>query len=254
MKAGWIVLAIVLLSSPALDAQRGRAGGAPPPTGQAAAGADFTGYWVSLVTEDWRWRMMVAPPGDHPSIPLNQAGRDLAATWDPAKETAEDKCKAYGGAGIMRIPTRLNVSWENPTTLKIDTDAGTQTRRFVFGGRVAGPLTTAAAGPSLQGTSVATWQYGGGRGARAGGPVPPGQLKVVTTNMTPGYLQRNGVPYSANAVVTEYFNLLNQPDGGVYMVVTTIVDDPTYLNVRMARSSHFKKEADGSKFKPVPCD
>jgi len=248
----FVILAVVALSPIALSAQRGR-GGAPPTSGQAGAGEDLTGYWVSLVTEDWRWRMMTPPKGDYPSVPLNADGKRVADAWDPAKETAEDKCKAYGAGNIMRVPTRLHITWENENTLKVETDAGQQTRRFTFGPRpaIAG---AAATDGGLQGVSVATWHYGGGRGPRAGGPVPPADLKVVTTSMRPGWLQRNGVPYSANAVITEYFNRVAEPNGDAYLIVTTIVEDPQYLNTRYARSSHFKREPDGSKWKPSACE
>jgi hypothetical protein len=252
----------VLALSLGAQAQRGGRAGAPagpPPTAQATAAIDLTGYWVSLVTEDWRWRMMTPAKGDYPSIPLNAAARAAADAWDPATETADDKCKAYGAGNIMRVPTRVHITWDNPATLKLETDAGTQTRLFNFGGgggRGAGPVTTAVSNaPSLQGVSAATWEYGGGRNPRGGGPAfPGGQLKVVTTQMKAGYLQRNGVPYSANAVVTEYFNVLKQPNGDLYMLVTTVVEDLQFLTTRFARSSHFKKEADGSKFKPSPCE
>ena len=250
----WALVAIVVLSPIALCAQRGRAGGAPP-SGQAGAGEDLTGYWVSLVTEDWRWRMMTPPKGDYPSIPLNAEGKRIADVWDPAKETADDKCKAYGAGNIMRVPTRLHITWDTDNTLKVETDAGQQTRRFNFAPRPAAPVVTAAAtDASLQGASVASWEYAGGRGPRAGGPVPAGHLKVVTTGMRPGYLQRNGVPYSANAVVTESFNRVAEPNGDAYLIVTTIVEDPQYLNSRFARSSHFKREPDGSKWKPSACE
>jgi len=249
----WTIAAIVALSPIALLAQRGR-GPAPPASGQAGAGEDLTGYWVSLVTEDWRWRMMTPPRGDYPSVPLNAEGRRAADAWDPAKETAEDKCKAYGAGNIMRVPTRLHITWENENTLQVETDAGQQTRRFMFAPRTAPVATGAAVGGRLQGESTATWEYAGGRGPRAGGAVPPAQLKVVTTGMRAGYLQRNGVPYSANAVVTEYFSRVAEPDGQAYLLVTTIVEDPQYLNTRYARSSHFKREADGSKWKPSPCE
>ena len=252
-RRAWTIVAIVLLSPIVLFAQRGR-GGAPPASGRAGAGEDVTGYWVSLVTEDWRWRMMTPPKGDYPSIPLNAEGRRVADAWDPAKETAEDKCKAYGAGNVMRVPERLRVTWENDNTLKVETDAGQQTRRFTFGPRTAPVASAASADGGLQGVSVATWEYAGGRGPRAGGPVPPAQLKVVTTGMRPGYLQRNGVPYSANAVVTEYFSRVAEPNGDAYLLVTTVVEDPQYLNTRYARSSHFKREPDGSKWKPSPCE
>jgi len=252
-RRAWIIVAIVALSPTGLVAQRGR-GGAPPASGQAGAGEDLTGYWVSLVTEDWRWRMVTPPKGDYPSIPLNAEGKRIADAWDPAKETADDKCKAYGAGNIMRVPTRLHITWENDNTLKVETDAGQQTRRFVFGPRTAPVATAAVSDSGLQGVSLATWEYAGGRGPRAGGPIPAADLKVVTTGMRPGYLQRNGVPYSANASITEYFNRVAEPTGDGYLIVTTIVEDPQYLNTRFARSSHFKREADGSKWKPSPCE
>jgi hypothetical protein len=231
-----------------LLAQRGRAGG-PPPSARASAPIDLTGYWVSLVTEDWRWRMVTAPKGDYPSIPLNAEGRRVADAWDPAKDAAAgEQCKAYGAANLMRVPTRLRVTWDNDSTLTIETDAGTQTRLFQFG-----RLPRTAGDPTWQGISTATWEYAGGRAPREGAAPRGGQLKVVTTGMRPGYLQRNGVPYSANAVVTEYFNRTQEPNGDSFLIVTTVVEDPQYLNTHFARSSHFKKEADGSKWSPTPC-
>ena len=219
-----IALAIVVLVPSALSAQRGR--GAAPPTGRAGAGTDFTGYWVSLVTEDWRWRMVVPPKGDYPSIPLNAEGRRVADAWDPAKEKAEDVCNAYGAGNILRVPTRLHITWENENVLKVATDAGQQTRLFDFGPRST-VTADAVTQRGLQGTSVATWDYAGGRGPRAGGPIPAAQLKVVTTGMRGGLLQRNGVPYSANAVVTEHFTRV-ESNADAYLFVTTIVEDPTY--------------------------
>jgi hypothetical protein len=247
-----VIVAIVALAPTVSSAQRGR-GGAAPASGEAGAGEDLAGYWVSLVTEDWRWRMVAPPKGDYPSIPLNAEGRRIAEAWDPAKETAEDRCKAYGAGNIMRVPTRLHITWENENTLKVETDAGQQTRRFHFGPRPAVANATATE-VGLQGVSTATWEYAGGRGPRAGGAIPAAGLKVVTTGMRPGWLQRNGVPYSANASITEYFNRVSEPNGDVYLLVTTIVEDAQYLNTRFARSSHFKLESNGSKWKPSPCE
>jgi hypothetical protein len=178
------IVAMVVLSPLVVLAQRGPQRGGTPPSGQTGAGEDLTGYWVSLVTEDWRWRMMTPPKGDYPSIPLNAEGRRIADQWDPAKETADDKCKAYGAGNVMRVPERLHVTWENENTLKVETDAGQQTRRFVFGTRTAPVATTAATDSGLQGMSVATWEYAGGRGPRAGGANPPPHHNVVKTRIS----------------------------------------------------------------------
>ena len=238
----------------------------PPPTPRAQAPFDITGTWVSVVTEDWRWRMVTPAQGDTISIPVNDAGQKAADAWNYAKDMAAgNQCKAYGAGGIMRMPTRLRISWQDDTTLKIEADAGTQTKLLHFGPTRISP------GPrSLQGYSVAEWidiaaGGGGGRGGRGGGgsgrggaTAGPafglGGMKAVTNNLRDGYLRKNGVPYSQNAVVTEYFDRVPGPDGAQWMIVKTIVEDPTYLAQSYITSAHFMQEADGSKFKPTPCE
>src|SRR5277367_421360 len=125
--AGFIM---VLMVAPALPQAR-PALPLPPKTPKEAAPFDLTGNWVSVVTEDWRWRMLVPKKGDYASVPLSAEGRKLADTWDPSK-LASDGCKPYGAAAIMRVPGRLQITWENDTTLRIDTDAGQQTRHLYF--------------------------------------------------------------------------------------------------------------------------
>src|SRR6185312_9118739 len=115
----------------------------PPPdplprfTAKDAAPEDITGYWVSIVTEDWRWRMLTPAKGDITSVPLNPVGRKAAEAWDPAKDEASgEQCKAYGAPGVMRLPTRLHITWQDDNTLKVETDEGTQTRLFHFTGKL----------------------------------------------------------------------------------------------------------------------
>jgi hypothetical protein len=243
-----VVASVVILGSTfVLSAQQGGRGGGPPqppPTPQAGAPIDLTGYWVSVVTEDWRWRMVTPPKGDFASVPLNAEGQKVGNSWDPA---TDGSCLAYGAAGLMREPTRLHITWENPTTLKIETDAGVQTRRLIFG---AAPP---PAERSLQGYSVAEWEIAGagGRGAPAG--PRRGNLKVTTTMMSGGWLRKNGVPYSENATLMEYFDRFAAPNGDEWFAVTTIVSDSKYLNQDFVTSTHFKKEADAAKWAPKPC-
>ena len=228
---------------------------APPPTPRAAAPIDVTGYWVAIVNEDWRWRMVTPPKGDYASVPLNDAGRKLADTWDTSKD---GRCEAYGAAALMRMPTRLHITWESDTVMKIETDAGQQTRRLLFD--KSRPAPTAR---SLQGFSLAEWDRGParaggpGRGGRAGeaqpGPIPGSNLKVVTNHLSGGWLRKNGVPYSEDTIVTEYFDRFATPTGDEWLAVTTMVTDPKYLNTDFVTSSHFKKEPDGSKWSPSPC-
>src|SRR5215475_11861388 len=130
----WIAVAALLLTLPARMPGQGRCGPpAAPVSPHAGAAEDLTGYWVSLVTEDWRFRMVTPEPGDYASVPVNTVGRKIADNWDPAKdEAAGDQCKAYGVAAIMRVPGRIRISWADDDTLKIDTDAGKQTRMLYF--------------------------------------------------------------------------------------------------------------------------
>jgi hypothetical protein len=244
-----VVLLLVSTMGPAggAFAQFGPPPGGPPRPAKATAPEDLTGYWVALVTEDWRWRMVTPAKGDYDGVPLNLAGRKLADTWDPAKDEADgNQCKAYGAAAITRVPGRFHFTWQDDNTLKLETDAGTQTRLFHFGGK---PPETGDAG--WQGYSVASWDHQAGGGF--GPPGPGGSLKVVTTHSKPGYLRRNGVPYSANAVVTEYFDAIKEPDGEQYLIVKTLVDDPQYLAGQFITSTHFRKEPDGAKWRPTPC-
>ncbi len=82
-----IVVALMFLASSIAHAQRGAGGrGGPPPAAREAAALDLTGYWVSVVVEDWKWRMVTPKKGVYDSLPLNPAGRKLADTWDPAKD------------------------------------------------------------------------------------------------------------------------------------------------------------------------
>jgi hypothetical protein len=233
----------------------GAAGGQrkPTPTPKAGALIDLTGYWVSLIDDEWRWRMMTPPKGDFSFVPLNAEGRRVAGLWDPAAdEAAGNQCKAYGVAGIMRLPERLHVTWADDNTLQIDIDAGMQKRLLHFDGSK-----WSGGEPGWQGDSVASWEkqaQSSGFGRPVAGAAPPqgGSLKVVTTHMRPGYLRKNGVPYSANAVLTEYFDRFDL-DGEGYLIVTGIVEDPQYLSGRFMTTEQFKLEPNGSKWNPTPC-
>jgi hypothetical protein len=264
----WICLIGTLCAqaqAPQGQATQGQAAAAPapPPTPEKAAPIDLTGYWVSVVTEDWRWRMVTPAKGDYASIPINVASKKFADGWDPAKdEAAGEQCRSYGAPAVMRVPERIHITWQDEHTLKVETDAGKQTRLFHFGDWKApvGPAT-------WQGDSVAQWESPRTRRGdttsvgSAGGQARPnfGDLKVVTTHLRPGYLRKNGVPYSDKTTLTEYWDLstehylsgshLNEQ----WIVITTVVSDPVYLMDDWITSLNFKKEPDGSKWDPQPC-
>ena len=221
----------------------------PPKSPKDAATIDVTGDWVSVVTEDWRWRMVVPKKGDYSSVPLNAEGKKVAGMWD-TKDLASNGCKPFGAAAIMREPTRLHIAWEGDSTLRIDTDAGQQTRLLHFDKIAKGERT-------WQGNSAAEWdrikQPGGLGVSIQEAPARLGVLKVVTTNMKAGLLRKNGVPYSEDAVVTEYFDRLSA-FGTEWLTVFTTVEDPKYLDAPFIVSSHFKREPDRSKWRPTPCE
>lgn len=233
----------------------------PAPTPKAGAPIDLTGYWVAVVTEDWRWRMVTPPKGDYASIPITPAAKAVADTWDPAKdEAAGEQCKSYGAPALMREPGRLHITWQDDNTLKVEMDAGEQTRLLHFGDWKG------AKGPATwQGDSHAEWEMKTAGAANNGqlpaqqGKPKSGSLTVVTTHMRPGYLRKNGVPYSANAVLTEYWDLATEKylssdfNGQKWITITTVVEDPQNLQIPWITSLHFKKEADGAKWDPQAC-
>jgi len=235
-------LALLLAATPASAQRGGRGRGGPPVSAREGAAIDLTGYWVSVISEDWKFRMVTPKKGVYDSLMLNAEGRRVADTWDPAKdEAAGEQCRAYGAANIMRVPGRLHVTWQDDSTLKIETDAGTQTRLLHFS---QAPPTGE---PSWQGSSKASWDRASGRGAQGG------NLTVVTTNLKPGYLRKNGAPYSAQTTVTEYFDRNTMPNGDIWFTVTTKVDDPVYSRGTYLTTTDFKKLPDASGWNPTPC-
>jgi hypothetical protein len=205
-------------------------------TAKASAPIDITGYWVAFVTEDWRFRMITPRKGDYQPVPMTPEARKVADAWDPAADEASgNQCKSYGAGALMRLAARFHITWQDDNTLRVESDAGMQTRLLHFNSPTSSPGER-----TWQGYSSAQWDK-------------PSSLKVTTTNLRSGYLRKNGVPYSENAIVTEYFDIAPIPSGGQVLLVTAIVDDPQYLRQPFTTSSQLKKEADGSKWDPTPC-
>jgi len=236
-------LAIVVALPLGAQPPGGRRGG-PPPDPKLAAPIDLTGYWVSIITEDWRYRMVTPRPGDFQGIPMTQAAVKIADAWDPAKdETSGEQCKSYGAPALLRVPEHLHIAWQDDHTLRMDTDAGKQTRLFHFGDWKAPD-----SAPTLQGDSLAQWEM-----QREGGRPVNGSLKVTTSHLKAGYLRKNGVPYSDNAGLTEYYDLVKERNGDQLLVVTIVVTDPMYLREPFIISSHFKKLPNDSGWNPTAC-
>jgi hypothetical protein len=204
-----------------------------------------------VLTEDWRFRVVTPPKNDFPGLPLTAAARAVADAWDPQADLAAgNACKAYGAGGIMRMPTRLRIDWTGESTLRIETDAGRQTRLLRFDGTapaVSGERT-------WQGVSAAQWEMRRiGSELGFGGQAVNGTIKVVTRGMRAGYFRKNGVPYSENAVLTEYIDLLTQHDGSQWLVVLGILEDPENFFTPVITSTNFRREDDRRAWNPEDC-
>ena len=157
----------------------------------------------------------------------------------------------------MRVPGRLHITWADDNTLRIDTDAGTQTRLLHFDAK---PAVKPAGEPPGKDTPP---PIGNGLCAARARRKPDWEprakarkgrrSKWSTTQLRPGYLRKNGAPYSANTVLKEYFDLSKERNGDTWFAVTTVVEDPQYLSEPFVTSTNWKKEADGSKWNPSAC-
>ncbi|HTT06957.1 MAG TPA: hypothetical protein VMF64_16885 [Steroidobacteraceae bacterium] len=225
----------------------------PAPTPRAQAPIDPTGYWVSLITQNWQYRMVVPGRGEYADIPLNDKAKKFADAWSAAADTAAGKaCEAYGAAVLMRNPERLHILWQDEQTLRVDTDAGRQTRLLHFGT----PASQQSA--SLQGYSSARWQIDrvvNTFGAPVGrdGSSHYGSLIVHTDHLLPGLLRKNGVPYGADTTVGEIWDLRILSASDQWLTISTKVEDPQYLFQPYVYDSIFQKEPDGSKWSPGAC-
>jgi hypothetical protein len=223
----------------------------PAQAPKAAAPIDLTGYWVSIVSEDWRYRMVTPAKGDYQAVPMTPEAVKIADAWNPEADTAAgNQCRSYGAPAIMRAPGRVHITWDDDKTLKVEADAGTQTRVLRFDATAGSSLRGEA---SWQGTSIAQWEMQNpGRGAP---PTTPrrGSLKVVTTNLKSGYLRKNGVPYGENATLTEYFDVVRTRSGDTLLMVTAVVDDARFLRQPFIVTSQFRKQVDAKGWEPTPC-
>lgn len=245
-----VSLVLALGSTITLTGQQAPAGGrqgGPPPTPRAQAPFDMTGTWVSIVHEDWRWRMVTPARGDYAGVLLTPAGIKAGDAWDmEADKASGNECRPFAVGGVYRIPGRLRISWQDDNTLKIETSAGTQTRLLNFGPPPAQGEKT------WQGASAAAWQAN--RPGRGAATFAGGNLKVSVTNFKLGYLRANGVPYNETATITEWYNRHDGPGNRQWLTITQMIEDPVNLREPWIVSTDFLKEADDSKFVPTPCD
>ena len=238
-----VATCVVVLSAPAAVAQNLPAAAAQTVSGRAAASEsqDPSGYWVSVVTEQWHLRMTVPPKSELGMLPLNQAARQRVAVWDPAADAAAgNECASYGAPVIMRVPSRMRFRWVNDDTLQLDIDSGTQTRMFHFDAAARSQQPA----PSWQGHSIASWE---GTGEEK-------YLTVKTSQLRPGLLRKNGAPYGAQTQLEEHFYAFTEPNGDRWLIVTSIVTDPENLTRPYTTTNHFKQQRNDAGWDPTPCN
>jgi hypothetical protein len=256
-----------LVHAQARNAPPGAAGPTPPsaPKGppaepkpasnaKAAAPFDLTGQWVSLVTRDWQFRMVVPRRGEYQGIPLNLAGKQYADAWDPkVDEKAGNQCAPYGAGVVMLVPERLRIQWQDEETLRVETDAGMQVRLLRFR-----PDLDATAEPaSRQGQSRASWLMHAASDSGFGPPADEGNfgsLKISTNHMLAGLIRKNGIAYGEHSDLTEYWDVQEDPvTKKEYLIVTASLHDPDLLRANYNYVATFEREADGFKWDPTPC-
>jgi hypothetical protein len=213
-RIGALLGSVILISVSAI-AQRG----------EGPTGFSLVGLWSGMYHEDELERTDPGPPpGDYTGIPINEAARYHADSWDAdLVSVMEHQCIPHNAIYSMRGPANLSVHAD------IDSSTG-QLRAYVIDGTFGGatriiwmdgrPHPSKFAAHTWGGFSTGTWEGD--------------TLKVVTTHIKAGYLRRNGITFNDNATLTEFFDLHDK-----YLTVTTLAYDPIYLTEPLLRTESF---------------
>jgi hypothetical protein len=187
----------------------------------AHAQVNLVGYYNPIFDEDFVERIPGPDVGDYAGLPINDAARTRANTWDASLLTLpEHQCKphpsTYGfrGVGQLRI-------WE-------DRDPATQ--RLV---KIHSPHPPELAPHTWQGFSTGRFE----------GDV----LVVRTTHLKAGWIRRNGLPLSDRATMTERFFR-----HGDLLTHVMMIEDPVYLAEPLVKSNGFLLIPNGT-MEPYPC-
>ena len=190
----------------------------------ADAQRDLSGNWAALYHEDQPHRIPGPELGDYTGLPLNDAGRLKADSWDASILTLrEHQAKPHPSTYSLRGPANIRITRElEPATqqtigYELFGTFGQATRTIWLDGR---PHPPAHAPHTWAGFSTGRWDGNA--------------LEVFTTHLKAGWLQRNGVAHSDRATMTERFIR-----HGNHLTVVTIVDDPIYLEEPLVRSTNW---------------
>ena len=242
-----VAVAVVLTVSPSAHAQRGarRVAAGRRQRPRDAAALDLTGYWVSVITEDWKYRMVTPKNGVFDSLPLNGEGRKIGTSWDPAKDEA-------AGEALQGLHGGQRDAAARPHAHHLARRQYAADRHRCRNADAAAAIRIRAAAGSQAGRATRS-RSGSTRPAAAAAAPRLGNLKVVTTNLRAGYVRKNGAPHSDKAVVTEYFDLNSLPNGDTWLTITTKVEDPVYFTRPYITTTDFKKLPSAAGWNPTPC-
>jgi hypothetical protein len=205
--------------------------------GQAFAQTDIAGEWASRLHEDQPHRQPGPHIGDYTGLPVNDAARLRADSWDASIQSVREHqdqplTSVYGFHGIanLRVSKVVDPVTQQVVAYSIFRSPGTGGTRVIWmDGRARPPE---YAPHTWQGFSVGRWNGG--------------MLTVQTTHIKAGTIQRNGVPHTDRATVTEYFMR-----HGAYLTIVAVTDEPEYLEEPLVRSSTFVLAPD-QQLEPVP--
>ena len=203
----------------------------------ASAQHDLAGMWAQRFHEDLPERGEGPEIGDYTGLPINDAARLRADSWDASKWTVpERQCEPhpadYGprGPANLRIASTVDSISQAVVAWNVTVMWSLQQRTIYMDGR---PHPSANAQHSWQGFSTGEWEGD--------------MLKVTTTHLKEGWVRRNGLPRSDKATLTEYF--IRNED---YLTLVTIVDDPVYLTEPLVRTSDWVLDP-GLQLGPFSC-
>lgn len=185
----------------------------------------LSGDWLSLIHEDQPERLQGPDLGDYLGIPINEAARLRADSWDASRLTLQEhQCRVHVSPYIYFGPLQVRI-WEekDPETqqviaLKNYISTYEQTRTIWMDNR---PHPSEYAPHTFMGFSTGKWL----------GDV----LTVETTHIKQGWLRRNGLPQSDQATMTEHFFRHDQ-----YLTHMTILRDPVYLTEPLVKTQTFR--------------
>jgi hypothetical protein len=203
----------------------------------AFAQVDFSGEWAPRFYEDQPERVAGPELGDYLGLPVTDAARMRADTWDASIQTLPEwQCRPHSADYIWRGPSNLHITKEvDPVTREITAFHAEWLRSvdniYYLDGR---PHPSANAAHTWGGFATAKWE----------GNI----LTVNVTHLKEGYIRRNGMPRSDLATVTEHWMR-----HGNWLTVVTIVNDPVYLTEPFIRSTDYELDQ-RQQVPPYPCD